>query len=94
MKSAAKVRKKMYMCKKSLLLLLLIKLDALLTVLYLTERTPRDDREKSSRNILQNFAQIFLGEWEALYNPNFNPLELEGIRTEAGLNAFAMSPTR
>ena len=27
-------------------------------------------------------------------NPNFNPLEFEGIRKEAGLNAFTMSPTR
>ena len=29
-----------------------------------------------------------------VYNPNFNPLEFEGIRVEAGLNAFTMSPTR
>ena len=36
----------------------------------------------------------FLGIWETLYNPNFNPLEFEGIRKEAGLNAFTMSPTR
>ena len=36
----------------------------------------------------------FLGIWETLYNPNFNPLEFEGIRAEAGLNAFTMSPTR
>ena len=36
----------------------------------------------------------FLGIWETLYNPTFNPLEFEGIRSEAGLNAFTMSPTR
>ena len=36
----------------------------------------------------------FLGIWETLYNPNFNPLEFDGIRKEAGLNAFTMSPTR
>ena len=36
----------------------------------------------------------FLGIWETLYNPNFNPLEFEGIRKEAGLNDFTMSPTR
>ena len=34
----------------------------------------------------------FLGIWETLYNPNFNPIEFEGIRAEAGLNAFTMSP--
>ena len=36
----------------------------------------------------------FLGIWETLYNPNFNPLEFEGVRKEAGLNAFTLSPTR
>ena len=30
----------------------------------------------------------FLGIWETLHNPNFNPLEFEGVRKEAGLNAF------
>lgn len=36
----------------------------------------------------------FLGIWEMLYNPNFKPLEFEGFRKEAGLNAFTMSPSR
>ncbi len=36
----------------------------------------------------------FLGIWETLYNPNFNPLEFDGFRTSAGLNAFTLSPTR
>ena len=36
----------------------------------------------------------FLGIWEELYNPNFNPIEFEGFRKEAGLNAFTMSPTK
>ena len=36
----------------------------------------------------------FLGIWETLYNPNFNPLEFDGFRTAAGLNAFTLSPTR
>ena len=34
----------------------------------------------------------FLGIWETLHNPNFNPLEFEGVRKEAGLNAFTLSP--
>ena len=29
-----------------------------------------------------------------LHNPDFNPLEFEGFRKEAGLNAFTLSPTR
>jgi len=36
----------------------------------------------------------FLGIWEQLFNPCFNPLEFEGVRKEAGLNAFTMSPSR
>ena len=36
----------------------------------------------------------FLGIWESLYNPNFNPLEFEGFRKEAGLNAFTLSPSK
>lgn len=36
----------------------------------------------------------FLGIWEQLYNPSFNPTEFEGFRNEAGLNAFTMSPSR
>ena len=36
----------------------------------------------------------FLGIWETLYNQNFNPLEFEGVRKEAGLNAFTMSPSK
>ena len=36
----------------------------------------------------------YLGIWESLYNPGFNPLEFEGFRKEAGLNAFTMSPQK
>ena len=36
----------------------------------------------------------YLGLWETLHNPNFNPLEFEGVRNQAGLNAFTLSPTQ
>ncbi|MBR5194005.1 MAG: KilA-N domain-containing protein [Bacteroidaceae bacterium] len=36
----------------------------------------------------------YLGIWESLYNPQFNPLEFEGFRREAGLNAFTLSPQK
>ncbi len=46
-------------------------------------------------NWLRNRNTIeYLGIWESLYNPKFNPLEFEGFRKEAGLNAFTMSPTK
>ncbi len=36
----------------------------------------------------------YLGLWETLHNANFNPLEFEGVRKEAGLNTFTLSPMR
>lgn len=40
-----------------------------------------------TRNI--NTSEI-LGIWEIFYNPKFNPIEFEGFRKDAGLNAFTM----
>jgi len=34
---------------------------------------------------------LFLGVWEQLNNPNFNSIEFEGIRNEAGRNSFFLS---
>ena len=34
---------------------------------------------------------LFLGVWEQINNPDFNSLEFEGIRNEAGRNSFFMS---
>ncbi len=36
----------------------------------------------------------YLGIWETLYNPLFKPLEFEGFKKEAGLNAFTLSPQK
>ena len=46
-------------------------------------------------NWLRNRNTIeYLGIWESLYNPDFNPLEFEGFKKEAGLNAFTLSPSK
>lgn len=46
-------------------------------------------------NWLRNRMTIeYLGLWETLYNSNFNPLEFEGVRKAAGLNAFTLSPQK
>lgn len=46
-------------------------------------------------NWMRNLNTIeFLGIWETLYNSASNPLEFEGVRQQAGLNAFTMSPSR
>lgn len=36
----------------------------------------------------------YLGIWETLYNPAFKPIEFEGFKKEAGLNAFTLSPSK
>lgn len=37
---------------------------------------------------------LFLGAWEQVNNPDFNSLEFEGIRNEAGRNSFFLSAKR
>jgi len=36
----------------------------------------------------------FLGLWEKLHNPDFKPVEFDGFKSQAGLHAFTMSPTK
>lgn len=36
----------------------------------------------------------YLGIWEYLNNSAFNPIEFEGFKQQAGLNAFTLSPSR
>ncbi len=46
-------------------------------------------------NWMRNYNTIeYLGIWEQLNNPNFNPLEFEGFLEEAGSNAFTLSPQK
>ena len=45
------------------------------------------------RNWLRNRNTIeFLGIWEQLNNPSFNPVEFDGFRKQAGLNSFTLTP--
>lgn len=45
------------------------------------------------RNWLRNRNTIeFLGVWERLNNPDFNPVEFDGIKMQAGLNSFTLTP--
>ena len=54
-----------------------------------------DDPNAVIQNWLRNRNTIeFLGLWENLNNPNFKPLEFEGFKKEAGLNAFTLSPKK
>lgn len=47
------------------------------------------------QNWLRNRNTVeFLGVWEHLNNPNFNPIEFDGIRKQAGLNSFVLTAKR
>jgi len=58
-------------------------------------RYKTDDTSAVIGNWMRNRNTIeYLGIWETLYNPAFKPLEFEGFRQEAGLNAFTLSPLK
>jgi len=45
------------------------------------------------QNWMRNRNTIeFLGLWEQLNNPEFNSIEFDGFRNQAGLNSFALTP--
>lgn len=64
----------------------------------LTDIARHRDTERSDyiiQNWLRNRNTIdFLGVWEHLYNPDFNSIEFDGIRKQAGLNSFSLTPKR
>jgi hypothetical protein len=54
-----------------------------------------DDSSAVIGNWMRNRNTIeFLGVWETLFNPDFKPLEFEGFKKQAGLNAFTLSPQK
>lgn len=58
-------------------------------------RYKSDEANAVIGNWLRNRNTIeYLGIWESLYNSDFKPLEFEGFRKEAGLNAFTLSPQK
>ena len=47
------------------------------------------------QNWLRNRNTIeFLGIWEQINNPTFNPIEFDGIKSQAGLNSFVITTKR
>jgi hypothetical protein len=58
-------------------------------------RYKSDEPNDVIKNWMRNRDTIeFLGLWERLHNPDFKPVEFDGFKKEAGLNAFTMSPTK
>ncbi len=55
--------------------------------------------EDDPRFVIQNWMRNrntieFLAVWEELHNPDFNRVQFEAVRSEAGLNRFVMTPTK
>ena len=64
----------------------------------LTDIARHKDSERTD-SIIQNWLRNrntieFLGVWEQLNNPDFNPIEFDGIRKQAGLNSFVLTAKR
>ncbi len=54
-----------------------------------------DEPTATISNWMRNRNTIeYLGIWETLYNSEFKPIEFEGFRKQAGLNAFTLSPQK
>ena len=54
-----------------------------------------DDPRFVIQNWMRNRNTVeFLGLWEELHNPNFNRVQFEAVRNDAGLNRFVMTPTK
>lgn len=64
----------------------------------ITDMARYKDEERTDyiiQNWLRNRNTIeFLGIWEQLNNPGFNPIEFEGFRKQAGLNSFSLTAKR
>lgn len=61
----------------------------------LTDMVKKFGDETVLYNWLRNRNTIeFLGIWERINNPGFNPIEFERFKKEAGLNRFSLSPKK
>ena len=58
-------------------------------------RYKSDEPNDVIKNWMRNRDTLeFLGLWESLHNQDFKPVEFDGFKKDAGLNAFTMSPTK
>ena len=64
----------------------------------LTDIARFKDKERSDyvlQNWFRTFSTIeFLGLWEKINNPNFNSIEFDGFKSQAGSNSFSLTPKR
>lgn len=64
----------------------------------LTDMARYKDADRSDyiiQNWLRNRNTVeYMGIWEQLNNPDFNPIEFDGFRKQAGLNSFSLTAKR
>lgn len=72
-----------------------LKRDDFLSLTDIAKIKDNDNPRYIIQNWLRNRNTIeFLGVWETLYNPNFNRVEFDTFRSEAGHNYFTMTPKK
>jgi hypothetical protein len=72
-----------------------LKRDDFLSLTDIAKIKDNDNPRYIIQNWLRNRNTIeFLGVWETLYNPNFNRVEFDAFRSQAGLNSFVMTPQK
>ena len=62
----------------------------------LTDMAGAKENDARAADVIKNWLRNritleFLGTWEMIYNPNFNTVEFDGFRKEAGLHTFTLS---
>lgn len=72
-----------------------LKRDDFLSLTDIAKIKDNDNPRYIIQNWMRNRNTIeFLGVWETLYNPDFNRVEFDAFRTQAGLNSFVMTPQK
>lgn len=69
--------------------------DEFISLTDIAKYRNEDDPRFVIQNWMRNRNTIeFLAIWEELHNPEFNRVQFEAVRNEAGLNRFVMTPTK
>jgi hypothetical protein len=78
---------------KQEVLILAIQEEDYICITNIARYKNKDATDDLIRNWLRNRNTIeFLGIWEQINNPGFNPVEFDGFRKQAGLNSFTLTP--
>lgn len=66
-----------------------------ISLTYIAKYKNTDDPRFVIQNWMRNRNTLeFMGLWEILNNPNFNRVQFDTFRNEAGLNRFTMTPSK